>query len=73
MQIAFPTMTGVLHAADVMEGMAYPERQLTIGGSEAQARIGKSGVAIAITEEMVRYSQFDVIGMHLRAAGAALA
>ncbi len=44
-----------------------------MGGSTVIATIGKSGVAIKVTEEMIRYSQFDVIGMHLRAAGRALA
>lgn len=73
MQIAFPTMSGALHAADIAEGMAYPERKMQLGGSEAIATIGKSGIAVAITEEMMRYSQFDVVSMHLRAAGAALA
>src|SRR5690606_15908902 len=34
---------------------------------------GKSGIAVAVTEEQVQQSQFDVIGMNLRAAGRALA
>ena len=44
-----------------------------MGGATVTASIGKSGVAIKVTEEMIRYSQFDVLGMHLRAAGRALA
>ena len=70
--ITFPAV-GALVAADIAEGQEYPERSLQIGGSTVTASIGKSGVAIKITDEMVRYSQFDVIGMHLRAAGRALA
>ena len=69
--ITFPAV-GALVAADIGEGQEYPERNLQMGGSTVTASIGKSGVAVAITEEMVRYSQFDVIGMHLRAAGKAL-
>jgi hypothetical protein len=70
--ITFPAV-GALVAADIAEGEEYPERSLQMGGSTVTASIGKSGVAVKITEEMIKYSQFDVIGMHLRAAGRALA
>ena len=70
--ITFPAV-GALDAADIGEGMAYPERQLSMGGATVTAQIGKSGLAVKVTEEMIRYSQFDVINMHLRAAGRALA
>ena len=65
--------TGALIAGDIPEGGEYPEQSLNWAGGTVQAQIGKSGIAIKITDEMVRYSQFDVIGMHLRAAGRALA
>jgi hypothetical protein len=70
--ISFPAV-GALVAADIAEGQEYPERSLQMGGGTVTASIGKSGVAVRITDEMVRYSQFDVIGLHLRAAGRALA
>lgn len=70
--ITFPAV-GALVAADIAEGQEYPERSLQMGGSTVTANIGKSGVAVKVTDEMIRYSQFDVIGMHLRAAGRALA
>jgi hypothetical protein len=70
--ITFPAV-GALVAADIAEGQEYPERSLQMGGATVTATIGKSGIAVRVTEEMVRYSQFDVIGMHLRAAGRALA
>ena len=70
--ITFPAV-GALQAADIPEGGEYPERSLQMGGSTVTANIGKSGVAVKVTDEMIRYSQFDVIGMHLRAAGRALA
>lgn len=70
--ITFPAV-GALQAADLAEGMEYPERSLQMGGSSVTATIGKVGLAVKVTEEMIRYSQFDVIGMHLRAAGRALA
>lgn len=71
-QITFPAV-GALVAADIAEGQEYPERSLQMGGATVTANIGKSGLAVKVTEEMVRYSQYDIIGMHLRAAGRALA
>jgi hypothetical protein len=65
--------TGALVAADIAEGQEYPEQTLQVGAGTVTANIGKSGVAVKVTDEMIRYSQFDVIGMHLRAAGRALA
>jgi len=70
--ITFPAV-GAMYAADIAEGQEYPERSLAMGGATVTANIGKSGVAVKVTDEMIRYSQFDVIGMHLRAAGRALA
>lgn len=70
--ITFPAVGGLV-AADIGESQAYPEQRLSIGGATVTASIGKSGVAVKISEEMVRYSQFDVVNMHLRQAGRALA
>lgn len=70
-QLVFPSW-GAIHAADIPEGGEYPERTMELAG-QVNATIGKSGVAIKVTEEMVRYSQFDIIGLHVRAAGRALA
>jgi len=64
---------GALTANDIPEGGEYPEKSLSFGGSTVTATIGKSGIAVKVTEEMIKYSQYDVIGMHLRAAGRALA
>lgn len=65
--------TGALTAADIAEGQEYPIRQLQSGAGTVRAEIGKVGLAVQVTEEMIRYSQWDVIGLHLRAAGRALA
>jgi hypothetical protein len=70
--ITFPAV-GALVANDIPESGEYPEQTLQVGGATVTATIGKSGLAVKVTEEMIRYSQFDVIGMHLRAAGRALA
>lgn len=59
---------------DMAEGDEYPETKLASGGmSQMIANIGKVGLAVKITEEMVRYSQVDVIGIHIKAAGKLLA
>lgn len=64
---------GALTAADIAEGQEYPIQQLQVGPGTAVMVNGKSGIALQITEEMIKRSQYDVIGMHLRAAGRALA
>lgn len=58
---------------DIPEGGEYPEAKMTQGGAAMVANIGKSGIAVKISEEMIRYSQVDVISMHLRQAARALA
>jgi len=70
--VTFPAV-GALIAEDLAEGQEYPEQVLSMSGATSTANIGKSGLAVKITEEMVRYSQYDIISMHLRAAGQALA
>ena len=70
-QITFPA-AGAFTAEDIPEGGEYPERKLEVAGT-VTAFIGKSGVKVKITDEMLRYSQYDVMSMHIRAAGRALA
>jgi len=70
--ITFPAI-GAITAADVGEGMEYPEVQLQIGGATVTATISKSGLAFKITDEVLRYSQWELLGLTLRAAGAAMA
>ena len=72
--ILLPSMSALSVAGlDIPEGGEYPEAKLTQGGSSMIANIGKSGIAVKISDEMVRYSQIDVINMHLRAAARCLA
>jgi hypothetical protein len=71
--IEFPAV-GAMTAEDIPEAAAYPEKQLDLGGGNIVAiNVTKSGLLVRITEEMINDSQWDVIGMHLRAAGRALA
>lgn len=70
-RITFPAV-GALTAFDLAEGQAYPEQQLNISPGTMTVKVGKTGLAFKITEEMRRHSQFDVINLHLRAARRAL-
>ena len=70
-RITFPAI-GALVAYDLGEGQAYPEQQLNVAPGSITINVGKTGVAFKITEEMRKYSQFDVINMHIRAARRAL-
>jgi len=69
--ITFPAI-GAIVADDIPEAGPYPERTLQIGPGSITVDVGKSGVAVKITEEMRRYSRFDVLALHVRAARRAL-
>lgn len=71
--ITFGTMGAISGELDMAEGQEYPEFGVQVGSGTVTANIGKSGLAMKVTEEMIKYSQWDVIGLHLRAAGRALA
>jgi hypothetical protein len=59
---------------DMAEGGEYPEYTVpATGQGNMHVNIGKTGIAIKITEEMLKYSQWDLIALHMRQAGYALA
>lgn len=57
---------------EVGEATEYAEGKLQFGGQVAFT-IGKHGIKISMTDEAIRYNQFDIWSMHIRAAGRALA
>ena len=69
--ITFPA-TGAIWAADIPEMGPYPERELEFAGT-VTAKIGKVGVAVKFSEEMIQDSMWDIVGLHLAACGRALA
>jgi len=69
--ITFPA-TGAIWAADIPEMGEYPERELEFAGT-VTAQIGKVGVAVKFSEEMIQDSMWDIVGLHLAACGRALA
>lgn len=70
--ITLPSV-GAMTAADIPEGAEYPEKSVNIGPGAQITTIGKSGLAVKVSEECLRYSQYDVLSLNLRAAGRALA
>lgn len=72
--IEFPNV-GALRAHDIAEGGQYPEESLdfSVERVPVDVKVGKVGLMVKITDEMISDSQWDVIGMHLRAAGRAMA
>jgi len=72
-QLVFPAVSA-MSAGDLRigEGKEYPEGKLQWAGQVA-VTIGKHGIKVSATEEMVRYSLWDLWAMNLRAAGRALA
>jgi peptidyl-prolyl cis-trans isomerase SurA len=44
-----------------------------LAGGTVVAQIGKSGLAVSLTEEMITWSQWDLIAIQLRLAGQAMA
>ena len=71
-RIVFPSWGGAMQAADLAEGEEYPEGSMELAG-QVEATIGKSGIALKITEETIRYSLYDIVSMQARAAGRAMA
>ena len=71
LKITYPA-AGALVAYDLGEDQAYPEQTLNIAPGSMTVNVGKTGLAFRITEEMIRYSQFDLINMHIRQARKAL-
>lgn len=69
--ITFPA-TGAIWAADIPEYGDYPEREMEFAG-KVTANIGKVGVAVKFSEEMIQDSMWDIVGLHLNACGRALA
>tara|TARA_R110002126_G_scaffold179423_5_gene328440 strand:+ start:7475 stop:8773 length:1299 start_codon:yes stop_codon:yes gene_type:complete len=71
--IDLPVMGAVDGDFDVGEEESFPELRVAYGPGSQIGKIGKQGVAVRFTEEVLRYSQFDVITMSVVQAGRALA
>jgi len=71
--IEFPSI-GAMKAHDIGETQAYPEETVDFQLHRTQeVKVGKSGMIVRISDEMIRDSQWDVIGILVRKAGEAMA
>jgi len=67
----FPAVNAI-QAAEIPEGQEYPEQQL-VWAKQAEGKVTKKGVKIGFTDEVIDDSQWDIFGMHVRAAARAMA
>ena len=69
--LEFPAVNA-LQAAEIPEGQEYPEQALVFA-KQIEGKVSKKGVKVAFTEEVVTDSLWDIVGLHVRAAGRAMA
>jgi hypothetical protein len=72
--ITLPAEGGMEMVDEIAPGAEYGTETVTFGGGEViRINIRKFGLKLALTEEMIQNSQWDVIAYWLRAAGRAFA
>lgn len=67
----FPAVNAI-QAGEVPEGQEYPEQALAFA-KQVEGKVSKKGVKVAFTEEVIADSLWDIVGLHVRAAGRAMA
>jgi len=72
-QITFPAVSAMAGVRDMGETDEYPELQGPRFAGTMTVVIGKVGCSVRVTEEVLRYSQWDIMSMLMRGAGRALA
>lgn len=69
--LEFPAVNAI-QAAEIPEGQEYPEQALAFI-KQIEGKVSKKGVKVAFTEEVINDSLWDIVGLHVRAAGRAMA
>ena len=69
--LEFPAVNAI-QASEIPEGQEYPEQALAFA-KQIEGKVSKKGVKLAFTEEVIADSLWDIVGMHVRAAGRAMA
>jgi hypothetical protein len=69
--LEFPAVNAI-QAAEIPEGQEYPEQALAFA-KQVEGKVSKKGVKLAFTEEVIADSLWDIVGLHVRAAGRAMA
>jgi hypothetical protein len=64
---------GSLKAHEIGQAQEYPEERLPFTQFSTSIAIKKYGLKVSIAEEVIKQSQWPIIGMHIEAAGLALA
>ena len=73
LQIQFPAI-GTLYAEDAAPGQSLPEFSPDMGGQvTSEVKVGRSGLALKIFDDILRFSQYNLVAYWLRLAGQALA
>lgn len=67
----FPAVNAI-QAAEIPEGQEYPEQSLAFA-KQIEGKVSKKGVKVSFTDEVMADSQWDIVGLHVRAAGRAMA
>lgn len=71
--MVFPSI-GIMRAYDVAEGQEIPEDTIDWQTHETpEIRVGKSGVRVRVSDEMISDSQWDIVSMLIKQAGRAMA
>lgn len=70
----FPSI-GVMRAYDVAEGQEIPEDTIDwqTHSMGTEVRVGKSGLRLRFTDELIQDAQWDIVAMMIREAGRAMA
>lgn len=69
--LEFPSVNAI-QAFEIPEGQEYPEQALAFA-KQVEGKVSKKGVKVSFTEEVISDSLWDIIGLHVRAAGRAMA
>lgn len=67
----FPAVNAI-QAFEVPEGQEYPEQSLAFS-KQVEGKVTKKGLKVTFTEEVIADSLWDIVGLHVRAAGRAMA
>jgi hypothetical protein len=71
--IMFPSI-GVMKAHDVAEGQEIPQETINWQLHKSSLiKVGKSGVRVQVTEDLISDADWDIVGMLLQEAGRAMA
>lgn len=69
--LEFPAINAI-QASEIPEGQEFPEQALAIA-KQVEGKVSKKGVKVAFTDEVIQDSLWDIVGLHVRAAGRAMA